>query len=521
MDAPMQLPWYSAGPLPPRTKRRTKRRAVEPSVQDAEIQTTEQNDQARILAGSEITAEQVVTKAPVIKTAPKSWSELLKSATAKNGEASRNGGRHQLNASGIQGYSFTNLPDLLDGYDPFTHATSPLIEPRGLVNKGNMCFMNAVLQLLVYCPPFYNLFDRIGREVRQKMDSKTPLMDAMIMFIREFRLLKTLAASTGKTGERAMQAALELIGETFGPDNIYSSMSGNPRFKVMQRGHQEDAEEFLGFLLDGLHEEFIQAMREGGNTLRTVNNLQAPSESLSATNSDAGTSTAADEWLEVGKKSKTSVTRTAAVMQSPMTRIFGGNVRSILKIGGSRDSVTLEPYQPLQLDIQAPEIRSIVDALRALPEPEVLSDDWVNGKGLKVQATKQVFIETLPPVLILHLKRFLYDNVGGTQKSWKQVGYPLELEIPNEAISPSRRGRLNTKYRLLGVVYHHGLSASGGHYTVDVLRQDGKSWIHLDDTTIEPVDERDVAVAEVDEERRPFVPRPNKLAYILMYGQSA
>lgn len=470
-----------------------------------------------IVAAVEAAAAAEVKATP--KAPPKSWSALLKSPDGNSDAAHGQANGHGSNG-GLKGYSFTNLPDLLGRYDPFGHATSPLIEPRGLINKGNMCFMNAVLQVLVYCPPFYNLFDRIGREVRQKINSRTPLMDAMVMFIREFRLLRELAAQTGKQGERAAQAALELIGDAFLPDNIYRSMAGNPRFSIMQRGNQEDAEEFLGFLLDGLHEEFVQAIREGGAGSGSAGGnelLRASAEALSATNSDAGAST--DEWLEVGKKSKTSVTRTSAAASSPISRIFGGSLRSILKIGGAKDSVTLEPYQPLQLDIQAPDVHSITDALRKLPEPEVLSDDWINGKGLKVQATKQVLIETLPPVLILHLKRFLYDNVGGVQKSWKQVGYPLQLEIPSDAISPARRGKLQTRYKLLGVVYHHGHSASGGHYTVDVLRQDGKSWIHLDDTAIEPVDEKHVAVADIDPDRMPFTARPNKLAYILVYGQ--
>jgi ubiquitin carboxyl-terminal hydrolase 10 len=47
-----------------------------------------------------------------------------------------------------------------------------------------------------------------------------------------------------------------------------------------------------------------------------------------------------------------------------------------------------------------------------------------------VDATKQVFIETLPPVLVLHMKRFLYDAVGGVQKSNKAISYKTILEIP-------------------------------------------------------------------------------------------
>lgn len=508
----IRLPWFSAGPLPPRRKKRSTRAVAQQSLGDRAINGNlsgcngvlspalplTENSSPSSPAASPSTTIQAIAKIP-----PKSWSDLLKSPSS----ATTNGTSSPRTTNGIVPHSFTNLADLLSRYDPYTHAMSPMIQPRGLVNSGNMCFMNAILQVLVYCPPFYNLFDRIGKEVRQKMSSHTPLMDAMVMFIREFQLLSDLAARSGQIGEKAKQVALENIGEAFGPDNIYKSMQGNSRFNSMQRGHQEDAEEFLGFLLDGLHEEFLHSLKE------LASEATIDLDEGLATHAKADT-----EWLEIGKKQKVAVTRTQTVIESPISRIFGGNMRSILRIGGAKDSVTLEPYQPLQLDIQSPNIRTITDALLQLPEPEVLTDEWTNGSGLKVRATKQVYIENLPPVLILHLKRFLYDNVGGTQKSWKQVGYPLELEIPEQVLSPARRATALRKYKLIGVVYHHGLSASGGHYTVDVLRQDSKSWIHLDDTSIEPVDAKDVLVNPVTEDQLAFK-RPNKLAYILLYAQ--
>lgn len=61
---------------------------------------------------------------------------------------------------------------------------------------------------------------------------------------------------------------------------------------------------------------------------------------------------------------------------------------------------------------------------------------------------KQVFIETLPPILIIHLKRFLYDKEGGIQKSHKIVSYGTTLQIPNNAVAPSRRTRQPIRYDL-------------------------------------------------------------------------
>lgn len=212
-------------------------------------------------------------------------------------------------------------------------------------------------------------------------------------------------------------------------------------------------------------------------------------------------------WLEVGPRQKAAITRSsgAVAVESPITKIFGGNLRSELRVPGTKNSVTLEPYQPLQLDIGSPHINNISDALKGLTRMETLHGEFNSPRGPGISATKQVFIDTLPPVLILHLKRFQYDNAGGTQKIWKKVGYPLELEIPKDVFPQHRRASFAAqgglpRYRLIGVVYHHGKNASGGHYTVDVRRQDGLEWIRLDDTIIRRVRSEDVAEGGSEED---------------------
>lgn len=46
-----------------------------------------------------------------------------------------------------------------------------------------------------------------------------------------------------------------------------------------------------------------------------------------------------------------------------------------------------------------------------------------------MEVARKTTLEELPPVLILHLKYFVYDKDGGCQKLFKKVDYGVDLEI--------------------------------------------------------------------------------------------
>ncbi|RKF60815.1 Ubiquitin carboxyl-terminal hydrolase 21 [Erysiphe neolycopersici] len=378
------------------------------------------------------------------------------------------------------------------------------LEPRGLVNAGNMCYMNSILQVLVFCTLFFDFLDQVSKRAVYSFKSTTPLLDAMILFMREYSVIHK-AKSADQLRMKLKEGDQVKYGEPFTPDYIYNVINYLPRFSSMRSGHQQDAEEFLGFLLEGLHDECIQVIE----SVPTDLNLTpiSPDTSVSAPSTNTIEEKA---WLEVGPKQKAVITRSSGITttETPVTKIFGGNLRSELRVPGLRESVTMEPYQSLLLDIGAPQVSNIIDALKGLNRSELLHGDFKSPKGHNVTATKQVFIETLPPVLILHLKRFQYDNTGGTQKIWKKIGYPLELELPKEVFPRQKRLAYGKngfpKYELISVVYHHGKNASVGHYTVDVRRQDGREWIRLDDTAITRIRSEDVAEGGSEEDSKFF-----------------
>ena len=66
-------------------------------------------------------------------------------------------------------------------------------------------------------------------------------------------------------------------------------------------------------------------------------------------------------------------------------------------------------------------------------------------------------------------------------------------------MTPAARKMSPTRYKLFGVLHHHGLSASGGHYTLDVLHPNrGQSvplregWLRFDDDKVWDVNPDDV-----------------------------
>ncbi|KAG6809225.1 hypothetical protein H0H92_001104 [Tricholoma furcatifolium] len=497
----------------------------------------------------------------------KSWASLLQSSSSTPAAP----GQKRLPTSSVVGISISGSslsqsqpPSSAQSQPPFAHpalslphlrrtellhlltsepdaglSPLPVIRPRGLINAGNMCFANSVLQVLLFCPPFHKLFTELARfgfvfrserdkvakdsgkdgkerEREREKEGKgpTPLVDAVVEFVREFspaprKSRRGHGHANGKGKERD-ESGDEDEGVAFLPSYVYDAMKEKTVFDGMRSGQQEDAEEFLGFFLDALEEELLAVVQAlSGPPPAQAKKTKAGGKAKKAENGVEEKEVEEDKedgWLEVGKRNRMVVTRTIKVAETPITRIFGGKVRSTLKAPGQKDSQTIEAWRALRLDIQTDSIRTLPDALAHMAAPQALELD---GRHASIQH----LLEAVPPVLVVHLKRFCYDkDVGGVVKVGKAVQWGEELELGGDVMAPAARRGAAARYKLFGALYHHGQSASGGHYTLDVLhpgRNAVEGWMRIDDELVSDVHLGDVFAPQHDDE--------SKAAYLLFY----
>ena len=125
-------------------------------------------------------------------------------------------------------------------------ATVPRLRARGLVNTRNMCFANAVLQLLINLPPSWDLFTELcdlkGRRRAGAFETgggATPLVDATARFLKEFMVEDS--PSTQQQSQPATDRISRAYGEkedgevvdSFEPMYMYDAMKEKRQLKSL------------------------------------------------------------------------------------------------------------------------------------------------------------------------------------------------------------------------------------------------------------------------------------------------
>jgi len=267
----------------------------------------------------------------------------------------------------------------------------------GMFNMGNTCYLNSTLQALFHTPALVNYLRYGGHE----NNCSTSGFNSCTICIMAATLRGTNSHSPMK------------------PIKIYEKLK--LICKHLVHGRQEDAHEFLRYLIESLQKSYLISRK----VPKTVDN-------------------------------QTKET-------TPFNQIFGGYMRQdVVCLRCKHVSTTFQHFMDLLLDIRQAD--NIETALSCYFRRENLGQGETMYKCekclQKVPATKQYKIERPPLVLCIQLKRF--NMMGG--KNGRPVTLSRKLNITNH-VRWAQSKSTTVEYKLVSMINHVGPSPNCGHYT--------------------------------------------------------
>lgn len=339
----------------------------------------------------------------------------------------------------------------------------------GLANLGNTCYMNSSLQCLSATIPLTDYF--LGYNYRSEINQKNILGTRGEVVVAYAELLKQLWLHPSRHQIVRPQAFKRQI------DKFAPQFEGN---------QQHDAQELLSFLLDGIHEDLnrIQSERKPYIEDRDCDGSNDEEDAIMA-------------WSNHLRRDK-----------SLIVDIFQGQLRSQLQcLSCGHVNVRFEPFMYLSLPISA-ECQSITDCLNLYLSEEQLTGEnqWYCSKcKTHRDATKKTNLWVLPPILIVHLKRFRFNDYGQIgSKNSASIEYPVQ----DWDLSPlvGSRGSEESLYDLYAVSNHHG-NLKSGHYTAYSLNRFNDQWYEFNDSNCYEIS-------------RDTLHRNTSSAYVLYYNRT-
>lgn len=273
-----------------------------------------------------------------------------------------------------------------------------ILNTCGLNNIGNTCFMNSALQLLVNCTVLSKFI------LNNDFESKK--LNCYKQFLKDYFSNKVITPNSVKL--------------------LVSDQNS-----IFYGYEQQDAHEFLVFLIDIISDELIE---ENKKNPKNVMGIEMSNLVKVIFNTNISSIIYCDETKD---KSKTKA---------------GENILS-LAIGNSRTNLEecLENFQKI----------------------EKLDGDqqWLNDKDNKYyDAYKRLYIKSYPKYLIIHFKRFNFSRFSRKNNTEVEMSEQIKLK--------------NDNYKLRAIVFHMG-STGGGHY-ISIVNK-GDKWLLCNDSSVSEV----------------------------------
>lgn len=293
----------------------------------------------------------------------------------------------------------------------------------GLQNIGNSCYLNSVIQCLLHCSPIRDYF--INGRFKSEINSRSK--------------------TKGKCAEATSSLFQDLLaGKTSSPRSVKSAVNS---FSGLFRGtSQEDAQEFLRWYLEALHEDVQKVTSKPRITKEAESAREAWSQYTSRENSQIVD-------LCVGQ------------LKSSLTCSHCGYVSNVW-----------DPFWDLSVPLPSG-ARKIEDCLEEFRKEETLdgSEKPKCERCKERRRMKKKFdVEKAPRVLAIHLKRF-GDSLGYSRsKITRNISFEQNFHLENRS------------YELRAVCNHSG-GVGGGHYIAYGKTDAG--WFEYNDSHVSKISE--------------------------------
>ncbi|KAF1493317.1 Ubiquitin carboxyl-terminal hydrolase 2, partial [Eudyptula minor novaehollandiae] len=314
----------------------------------------------------------------------------------------------------------------------------------GLRNLGNTCFMNSILQCLSNTKELrdYCLQNQYLRDLNNNSRMRTALMSE---FAKLIQLLWTSSPN-----------------DSVSPSEFKTQIQRYaPRFVGY---NQQDAQEFLRFLLDGLHSEVNRVLVRPRASTDTLDHLPDDEKSRQM-------------WRRYQERE-----------DSRIGDLFVGQLKSSLTCSEcGYCSTAFDPFWDLSLPIPKKGYGEVtlMDCLRLFTKEDVLDGDekptCCRCKA-RTRCTKKFSIQKFPKILVLHLKRFSEARIR-TSKLTTFVNFQLKDLDLREFASQSCN---HAVYNLYAVSNHSG-TTMGGHYTAYCKSPVSSEWHSFNDSRVTPM----------------------------------
>ncbi|EHA52646.1 ubiquitin carboxyl-terminal hydrolase 2 [Pyricularia oryzae 70-15] len=347
--------------------------------------------------------------------------------------------------------------------------------PVGLSNPGVWCYSNASIQALFHSSGFVD--ELIGEEWQSRW--KVPMRDGEKLENHQFlsKILSNLFhwMLNGQFESMECRTLMEycnFIDRNTATFDNGENLTKGEREAFGSRHKQQDAEEFISFLMDHLHDE----------TNRLRNKNFDPSSLVFGKENHQNALTFWNGWCSAN--------------DSVIDRYWRGLSQNVVRCRTcNHTNYSHEAFNKIQVPV--PEARGPCKLVDLLPGGfsynELLDGYKCDGCSRMNTTSSTVRLARLPKLLCISLSRFSVDR-GDTRKNNTKVVFPLD-DLNLAAVSdptPSGEGIGEEwtgpfRYYCYAAVLHGGTLRSG-HYTAFVRDQNpsrnGGVWYHCNDSII-------------------------------------